>query len=84
MQAQKIIDDFDYNAVIAANHAIAINKRNEKMEQTIAKQGGINYIDALAEYALHFNLAFKPNMQYRKISYEDREGQLALYHFVNK
>jgi hypothetical protein len=84
MQAQKIIDDFDYNAVIAANHAIAINKRNEKMEQTIAKQGGINYIDALAEYALHFNLAFKPNMQYRKISYEDREGQLTLYHFVNK
>lgn len=84
MQAQKIVDDLllnhdDYK--VAANHAIATNKRNELMEQKIAKNGGINYMNALEDYAKHFNLAFKFNKQYSTLP----DGKkLMMFDFVNK
>lgn len=67
--------------LVAANHAIAMNKRNEMMENKIEQQGGIAWMDALNDYAKHFNLHFKPNKQYQAMS----DGrQQTLYHFVNK
>lgn len=67
--------------LVAANHAMAMNKRNEMMENKIKQQGGIVWMDALSDYAKRFNLHFKPNMKHKTLP----NGQtMMLFHFVNK